>query len=192
MPTPHRQPLVLSLSAKVSIASNAVVLLVVALLWADVAMLAPFSYNVHKALHLVGVMLMTGNLVVGPVWLALAWYSGDKEKLAWAADVVARCDIWLTAPGAQLALWNGAWMVGLLGGVHKHAWLEQSLWLLVLMAVFAVTVVLYWQEKLVAAAQAGDRQAIERPLVQWGIWGTAVSLPLGLVFWLMIAKDPLG
>jgi len=180
-----------SFSAKLSVVSNLVAWGALALLWAGIPAAAPLDYNVHKALHIVGVMLMMGNLIVGPVWLSLAWYSGDQGRIAWAAKVLSDCDIWLTTPGVQLAIWNGICMAGVLGGVHKQPWLFESMALMLLTSLVSVTVVLYWQERLVADAQRGDRPATARALVQWAIWGSVVGLPLTLVFWLMVAKQAL-
>ena len=180
-----------SFSAKLSVASNGVAWVALALLWNGVPAAAPLDYNVHKLLHILGVMLMMGNLVVGPVWLSLAWYSNDQARIAWAANVLSDCDIWLTTPGVQLAIWNGICMAGVLGGVHKQPWLFESMALMLLTSLCSVTVVLYWQERLVAEAARGDRVATGKALVQWAIWGTAVGVPLGLVFWLMVAKQPL-
>ena len=178
----------LSFSAKLSIVSNLVAWVALTLMWFGVPATAPLDYNIHKTLHILGVMLMMGNLVVGPVWLFMAWYSRDQARMAWAAKVLSDCDIWLTTPGVQLAIWNGVCMAGVLGGVHKQPWLLESMALILLTSLFSITLVLYWQERMVLAAQTDDRPATWRALVQWGIWGSAVGVPLGLVFWLMVAK----
>ncbi len=180
-----------SFSAKLSVASNLVAWVALALLYFGIPAAAPLDYNVHKALHILGVMLMMGNLIVGPVWLSTAWYSNDHARMAWAAKVLSDCDIWLTTPGMQLAIWNGICMAGVLGGVHKQAWLFESMALMLLTSLASITLVLYWQERLLTDAARGDRAATGKALVQWAIWGCAVGVPLTLVFWLMVAKQPL-
>lgn len=160
-------------------------------MWADVLVAAPLDYSVHKTLHILGIMLFMGNLIVGPVWVMTAWYDGDRARFAWAAQVLAKADIWLTLPGVQLAVWNGICMAAALGGVHKQPWLFESMVLMALTSLFSITVVLYWQERLVAAAVAHDELDTRKALIQWGIWGSAVGVPLAVVFWLMVSKRAL-
>ena len=181
----------MTLSARVSIASNALAWLALALAWFDLLPAMPFPFLVHKALHLVGVVVFGGNLFSGPVWLAFAWASGDPKLLAFAARSLARADVWLTTPGVQLALWNGLFAAQAFGPLRQQPWLVETLALMAVVSLLSCTLVLYWQERLVVACEQGDRAAIRRSLLWWSLWGTALSVPFAWVFWLMLGKRAL-
>ena len=178
-------------SVKVSLASNALAWVAIALAWYGVPGVPPLPYTLHKFMHILGVVVFMGNMITGPMWLVLAYYSGDPKQLAFSAQALAKADMYLTAPGVQLAVWNGICMVGALGGVHKHPWLLESLGLLVATSLFSCTVVLYWQERFVAAAVAEDAVGTRRALVQWGLWGTLIGVPFSWIAWLMVDKQAL-
>ncbi|MSQ83938.1 MAG: hypothetical protein EXR77_13825 [Myxococcales bacterium] len=59
-------------SAKASVVSNIAALVALGLMWADLLVAAPLDYSVHKTLHILGIMLFIGNLIVGPVWVLAA------------------------------------------------------------------------------------------------------------------------
>jgi uncharacterized membrane protein len=178
-----------SLSARISLLSNALALIALLVAWMGWLPPMPLPFLAHKALHLAGLLLFGGNLVVGPLWLAFAWASGDRELLAFAARSLAAADIWLTTPGVQLALWNGLFASQAFGGIRAQPWLAETAALMVFVSLLSCTVVLYWQERMISACEA--RQDPGRSLWWWGLWGTALSLPLGWVFWLMISKRAL-
>jgi uncharacterized membrane protein len=179
----------LSTSGKVSLASNAVALLALPVAWAGLPAMAPLPYSVHKLLHIVGVVTFMGNLIAGPVWLIFAYLTKDRATMAFAARALAAADIVLTAPGIQLAVWNGVCLAAAMGGARHQPWLVESFGLLVLTSLFSSTVVLYWQERFVKLAQGADRPAMFRAGLHWSVWGTAVSIPFALVAWLMVSKQ---
>lgn len=180
-----------SFSGRVSLASNAAALFALLLAHNDLLPPMPLSFLAHKALHLFGVILFGGNLVAGPLWLVFAKSSGDRALLAFAAHSLARADVWLTTPGVQLAIWNGLFAAQAFGGIRAAPWLAETAAMMVLVSLLSCTVVLYWQERFVAEAIAGQDQALQRSLIWWAAWGTALSLPFGWVFWLMISKRAL-
>lgn len=94
----------LSTSGKVSVASKVLALGALALAWHGIPATPPLSYPLHKYLHILGVVVFMGNMIVGPLWLAMAWYADDPKQLALAAKALALADIYLTAPGVQLAV----------------------------------------------------------------------------------------
>lgn len=180
----------LSTSGKVSLVSNAVALAAIGLLWSGFQASPPLPYAVHKMLHIVGVIVFMGNLIAGPVWVMLAFFAKDRAAMAFAARSVAAADIALTAPGIQLTVWNGVCLAAALGGAKAQPWIVESLFLLVVTSLLGV-VVLYFQERFVEVAQGEDDAATFRALIQWSIWGTLVSVPFGLVGWLMVSKQSL-
>jgi uncharacterized membrane protein len=180
----------LSTSAKVSLVSSAVALALLAVAWRE-PLAAPFSYSTHKLLHVLGALLLLGNLVAGPVWVMLAWFEPGRPHLAFATRALSAADMYLTMPGVQLAAWNGVWLASTFGGVRAQPWMVESLVMLVATSLFSVTAVLYWQERLVDAARRGDEAGSRRALALWSVFGTVVGVPLGLIFYEMVTKQPL-
>jgi uncharacterized membrane protein len=141
-------------SGKVSLASNLAALAALVPAYLGYRYPMPLPYNAHKALHILGVILVVGNLVVGPLWVVLAWRKKDRKLLAWAARTLALADLVFTTPGVQLTLWNGLAMASIHGGVRAQAWLHQTALLLFAVVLLSPTVVLYYQERFVALAEA--------------------------------------
>ncbi|MBI5512841.1 MAG: DUF2269 family protein [Deltaproteobacteria bacterium] len=176
-------------SAKVSIGSNVVALAALVPAYLGHRYPMPFSYNTHKALHILGVILLVGNMVVGPLWVILAWRSHNPKLLAWASRTLALADIAFTVPGAQLALWNGLAMAGIHGGVRAQAWLHQAVLLLFGIMVLSPTAILYYQERFIALAEAeAPEEEFTRAFLRWSFWGTLVFVPFGLVFYMMVVR----
>jgi len=150
------------------------------------------SYNVHKVLHIVGVVIFMGNMIAGPVWLAMAWFAGDAKLMAFAARTLGQADLALTVPGVQLTLWNGIFLASVHGGVMKAPWLREAMILLIGTSIVSTTLVLYCQEKFIHVAQGDDTKQTLKWLLIWSFWGTLVGGPFSLVAWLMVNKQPLG
>ncbi len=178
----------LSLSARVSILSNVVALGALALAWSGWPAEPPFAYNLHKALHIAGVVLFAGNLVAGPLWIAYAWFRDDGAHLPFAVRTLVDADIWITTPGLHLTIWNGLAMASALGGIQVHPWLLRSMVALLVTSALALVWVVPAQEGLLAAVETRDPAKIRRAMVSWSVGGTLISVPLSLVFWWMVNK----
>jgi hypothetical protein len=59
-------------------------LLTLAQFWGLLQFNLLLSYQWHKILHIFGVVLFMGNMIVGPVWFLFAFYSKDKGLLKFA------------------------------------------------------------------------------------------------------------
>ncbi len=182
----------ISTSAKVSIASNILALAAVGFAWWGPAFTPPFAYSTHKMLHILGVIMFGGNLIVGPLWVGFALAEPGRPNLAFAMRSLAQADIWLTTPGVQLSVWNGICLAALVGGVRGQPWIVESILLLLFTSVVSITLVLYWQERMVARAIAGDEPGTYKAMIWWAVWGTAVGVPFSLIFYLMVTKSALG
>ena len=112
--------------------------------------------------------------------LALGWF-GPPLQLVFSYPV----------HNVQLTVWNGLCLASVFGGVRAQPWLVEALAMMILASLFSVTVVLFWQEKLVAAAEAGHWEKTQRALVWWSVCGTASGIPLALVMVLMVSKQAL-
>lgn len=148
-----------------------------------------FSYQGYKIIHLSGLVLFFGNMIAGPVWLLVAWYSADMPLIRYAFRLLRLTDLWLTLPGIDLMVLSGLGLAGVFGGVTAQPWLYRSM--VAMLALWALAIpVLYYQEKIYRlldnpATQATD---LEKNVNRWGIWGTVVMLPAALVFYYMVFK----
>lgn len=172
-------------SGKATLAANLVAIAAVSSALLGASWTPPFPYPVHKALHLAGVVLLMGNLSVGPGWLSYAWYR-DRPSLPFAVRALVAMDLWFTAPGIVLTMINGLWLASQWGGIGGTPWLASSVWALAC-AWALVPPALYWQERVASTAPEGG-PAFERALVWWSVWGTLAMVPMMAAFWWMIAK----
>jgi uncharacterized membrane protein len=172
--------MVLSTSAKVSVGSNAAGLLVMALAWAGFPSEMPLPYAVHKVLHIVGVIIFMGNLIAGPLWIIFAYYEDGRRHFPFAVRTLVAADIWLTTPGLQLTIWNGLCLAAFFGGARTQPWLVESLGWLLLTSLWSLVLVLPWQERLLAAVEAGDETAQQRALIQWAFGARRSRFPCRL------------
>jgi uncharacterized membrane protein len=167
----------MSSSAKVSVVSNILVLVAVALAWWSPPWPLLLPYEWHKLLHLTGVIVFFGNLVVGPLWVAFAWPASERSHLAFAARTLLAADIWVTTPSVQLAVWNGLFLAGALGGARVHPWLVQSLVLVAVTSIGSVVLVLPAQERFARAADDVDLPGLRAALWRWTVGSTLVMVP---------------
>lgn len=148
----------------------------------------------HRLLHLAGVLLFLGNILVGALWLALADASGSIVTLRFATRVVNLADLALTAPGGALALLNGAVLANAWGGLYGAPWLARSL------ALFAV-ITLLWAFALVPlqvklenglAALPDDAPGLPGPLrrslISYFVLGGLTALLTAAIGVLMVLK----
>jgi len=64
-------------------------------------------YTTLKFLHLLGVVLLVGNIIVTALWKTLADRSGNPATVAFAQRTVALADWVFTLPGVLLVLIGG-------------------------------------------------------------------------------------
>ncbi|MEK7434891.1 MAG: DUF2269 family protein [Cyanobacteriota bacterium] len=149
-----------------------------------------FSYNTHKILHITGVVLFMGNMIVGPFWFLFAYYSKDKSILRFANKVLQLTDICFTIPGIFITIINGLCLASVFGGTKNQPWLFYSIILLFIMSGLSIPLI-YIQEKLynVIENESANEEKINKWLVIWGIIGTIVTIPATIIFYLMITKN---
>ena len=182
----------ISTTAKVTLASNLISMTAVAAAVAGARLPMVLPYEVHKFMHIFGVILLFGNMMVGPMWFVFAWTSKAPATLAFAARVLSLAEIVFTVPGVQLILWNGLAMATAMGGVRAQPWIFQSLILLIPTWVLGSTLALYWQERVIHLAQSGEIGApLNRAMIHWSIWGSLVMVPPTLIAWMMVSKHPI-
>ena len=148
------------------------------------------SYQWHKILHLVGVVLFMGNMMVGPVWFLFAYYSKDITLLKFANRLLQLTDLYLTIPGVALTIINGLFLASVFGGTQNQAWLFYSVILLFVMWALSIPLI-YFQEKLYRAIDSEPRNElkINALLMRWGVLGTIVMIPPSIIFYWMVVKS---
>ncbi|MBK5964938.1 hypothetical protein CCR95_12810 [Thiocystis minor] len=152
------------------------------------------SYTLLKTLHLLGVVLLVGNVIVTLVWKLAADRSGDPRVVAFGQRLVTLTDWWFTVGGVVLILLGG-YGAALVAGLDLLA----VRWLLWGQVLFGLSGLL-WVGILIPAQIRQARQARDfaaggeipasywRDARRWTGWGILAIVPLLGALWLMIAK----
>ena len=150
-----------------------------------------FSYEVHKFLHILGAIFFLGNMMVGPVWLLYATLTKDLQIVRFALRLLGITDVMLSTLGMILLITNGLCLASVYGGIYAVAWIRDSILLLGVMVLLAITVVLHYQERLYGIAKTTTQLSPQfwRSLWLWSVWGSLVMLPPGVVLYLMVVKQ---
>ena len=150
-------------------------------------------YTVFKIVHMLGIALFLGNIIVTGVWKAMADRTGNPAVIGFAQRLVTLTDWVFTFGGAVLVLAGGLGMASANGYDLTSGWL---LWAQILFGVSGVIWVAIlipiqiWQARLAHAFEnGGDIQPVYWRLNrQWYIWGVlATVIPLANLY-VMVAK----
>lgn len=152
------------------------------------------SYDVFKLLHVIGVVLLVGNVTVTSIWKLYADRTRDPVVVAFAQRMVTITDWFFTFWGILLLVVGGygaAWLAGM--DVLRDDWLVWSeamfavagaIWLLVLVPIQVK------QARMARGfARGGDiPERYWRLGRHWIAWGLVATLPLLAATWLMLRK----
>jgi uncharacterized membrane protein len=153
-------------------------------------------YNAWLSLHILGVVLFLGNIVVTAVWKLLADRTKNPPVVAYGQRLVTVTDIAFTATGAILIIVSGQVMAREFGGVFSGpSWLlwgwslfvaSGAIWLLVLVPIQVM------QERLARTFRDGaaipDRYWKLSRL--WAVFGSiATALPLFNLYLMVFKPD---
>lgn len=150
-------------------------------------------YLTFKFLHVLGVVLLIGNVTASAVWKVFANRTGNPVIVAFAQRLVTLTDWSLTLAGIVLV------MVGGYGMVHGSGLDLLSGWLLWGQLLFAASglvwaaVLLPLQVKQARLARTfGPLQPIGADYAAmsrlWIIWGIVATVPLVAATWVMVFK----
>ena len=151
------------------------------------------TYLWFKAIHVLGVVIFLGNLVVTAWWKSMADLTRDAKVIAYAQRQVLLTDLFFTAGGAALLLIGGigAAITGHLDMAHTR-WLNWGgilfvlsglIWLLVLIPVEVM------QSRLVKGVAAGGAIPARYWMLNriWTVFGVlATVLPLAAIYWMVV------
>ena len=151
-------------------------------------------YPFFKFLHIFGVVLFVGNIIVTALWKTRADGSGDPATVAFAQRTVAQADWVFTLPGIGLVLIGGYAMAATRPfPLHGLPWLEWGQVLFYASALIWLLVLVPTQRRLVKVSEATRRSGVADPQFtrlsrRWAMWGgLATLLPL-IVLYLMVTK----
>lgn len=155
------------------------------------------TYAVFKLVHLIGLVLLLGNVTVTSVWKVFADRTGNPVIAAFAQRMVVVTDWFLTLGGVVLLAVGGY-------GMSLHAGVDPlgARWLTWSQLLFAVSGVI-WLGVLVPnqAAQTREVRAFPPGLTalppryrqlarRWIVWGVIATVPLVAAMFVMITRVP--
>jgi len=149
------------------------------------------SYQLLKSLHLLGVTLFLGNIIVTAVWKSLADRTKTPVVVAYAQCLVSVTDIAFTAVGAVLIAATGMLMVGGHAAVFSTTWLTWGYGLFIASGVLWLLVLIPIQIKQARLAKSFQYES-EVPMQYWrlarawAVFGTiATLLPLANLYFMV-------
>lgn len=149
------------------------------------------NYQLLKSMHLLGVTLFLGNIIVTAVWKVLADRTKSPEIVAYSQRLVTITDFAFTAVGVLLILVSGRMMASKFGGVSDILWLTWGWWLFIASGVIWISVLIPVQVKQARMARKfSDKDTIPQGYwtlsKYWAAFGTvATVLPLANLFFMV-------
>jgi uncharacterized membrane protein len=142
-----------------------------------------FSYQWHKLLHILGAILLVGNIVITGVWMFMAERTNNPDVMRFAARMVNWADVFFTVPGIFLLITNGDILSEQWGGVFHVSWIVVSLVLFAISGIVWIGLLLRYQNRLITllGPMQGEKGTPElfKVLHKWYFWGSiATVLPL--------------
>ena len=146
------------------------------------------SHDTWVALHVLGIVIFLGNLIVTAVWKTLADQTRNPQVIAYAQRLVTVTDVAFTATGAALITVTGFVLATDWGGITGPTWLTVGFSLFAASGLIWLTVLIPAQiqqarlsRAFVASAPIPDRYwHLAR---RWYVFGViATLLPLANIF----------
>jgi len=85
------------------------------------------SYELHKALHILGVILFLGHNTVSLMWGVAAARTENPQIVRFSLRVFTWGDVYFTAFGLLLILVNGVMLSSIYGGLFEQSWILGAL-----------------------------------------------------------------
>jgi len=152
------------------------------------------SFTVYKTIHVIGVVMLVGNVTATSIWKVFADRTGNVQIMAFAQRLVTITDWLLTVPGIVLIIAGGfgsAWAANI--SPFATAWLRASELLFVLAGVIWVAILVPTQIRQARSARdfavSGIvPEAYRRDALRWLWWGIIATVMLIAAVMLMVAK----
>ena len=145
-----------------------------------------------KSLHVFGVCLFIGNIIVSAVWKVMADRTGSFPVARFATRLVNITDVLFTGLGVTLLLVTGHLLAGYYGGVLSQPWILWSYVLFGISGAIWLFVLVPIQLKQARLLRTSPQETIpdeyHRLARIWSLAGTVATLvPLPAIY-LMISK----
>ena len=152
------------------------------------------TYDVLRLLHLLGVVLLVGNVTVTSIWKGYADATRDPMVIAFAQRLVTVTDWFFTFWGILLLIVGGygaAWVAGM--DVLRDDWLvwSEAMFLLAGVIWLGVLVPIQIRQARMARSFAAGRpipEAYWRLGRLWIVFGSVATVPLVAATWIMLRK----
>ena len=150
------------------------------------------SYLLLKSIHIFGVILLMGNIIVTAWWKFMADKTKDPQVIKFAQRQVTLTDFVFTAPGALLAILAGDSMsYGFMANTWDIQWLTWGRCLFIVSGLIWVAILIPTQIK---QARIAHNLSAEKSIPneywklskRWNVFGAiAVILPLINIYWMV-------
>lgn len=152
------------------------------------------AFNLYKFVHILGIILLAGNITVTAVWKVFADRTHNAAIVAFGQRLVTGTDFGLTVPGIVLTIVGGyGAMIEAQYGFPGPSWLLWSqIWFVAagVIWLFILIPIQIKQARMAREFAEGDAvPAHYRTLARrWIIWGLIATVPLVSALYLMIFK----
>ncbi|HVL56394.1 MAG TPA: DUF2269 domain-containing protein [Burkholderiaceae bacterium] len=146
------------------------------------------SYQLLKSLHLLGVVLFLGNIIVTAAWKALADRTRIPSVIAHSQRMVTFTDVVFTATGAALIAVTGQLMAGGRDAILATPWLTWAYGLFIatgLLWLFVLIPIQWQQARMARGFEHGNDvpESYWRLSRRWALFGSiATLLPLANLY----------
>jgi uncharacterized membrane protein len=149
-------------------------------------------YALFKSVHIIGVVILLGNVTITAFWKVLADRTGNARIIAHAQHGVTVADWIFTLAGIILILIGGYGAVVIAGmPLASTVWLVIGQLLLAASGFIWLGVLIQIRQARVARSMAPDNAVpsqYRRDNRFWLIWGVVATVPLVAAIYVMVAK----
>lgn len=148
------------------------------------------SYLWLKTIHLFGIVLFLGNIIITGWWKNMADRTKNAQIIAFAQRQVTLTDYVFTAGGAFILFIAGAVNVAIHHVPYTSQWLIMGNLMFALSAIIWVLILIPTQIKQAKLAHVFNETSVIPPqywkmCTTWNIWGAiATLLPLANIYWM--------
>ena len=145
-------------------------------------------------LHLIGVLLMVGNIITAAFWKVRADLTRNPLVIHHAVKNVMTADYFFTIPGLVLIIISGAVMAGQFGvSLVGLNWLTLSLILLLITGFIWLAILIPLQLRMIRYSADSVKTGVisaeyRRASRQWAIYGVAATFLPIVILYLMVMK----
>ena len=143
---------------------------------------------IWKFLHVLGAVLLLGNVITTGLWSHWAMRSPERAVAAFATGAILAADLWLTLTGGALLTIAGVQLAVSAGLPWDLPWLRAGITALAASTLVWLAILLPLQLRMRRAAGDGDLARLRRDFWWWSVLGWADTGLLVWGLWVMIAK----